>query len=62
LKEGDRFIPLAAGVHNGYTGTAAAVIAYNSDLKGSLILSAFAERDSAAPPNRCRPQSCPAPL
>jgi hypothetical protein len=44
LKEGDRFIPLAAGVHNGYTGTAAAVIAYNSDLKGSLILSAFAEK------------------
>jgi len=43
LKEGDRFIPLAAGVHNGYTGTAAAVIAYNSDLKGSLVLSAFME-------------------
>ena len=40
LKEGDRFIPLT--VVCGYS-TAAAVIAYNSDLKGSLVLSAFME-------------------
>lgn len=44
LKEGDRFIPLLAGVHNSYTGTAAAVYAFNSDLKGAVIVSALFER------------------
>lgn len=43
LKAGDRFIPLLTGTHNGYTGTAAAVVSYNSDLKGALILSALME-------------------
>ncbi len=44
FKEGDRFIPLLAGEHNGYTGTAAAVFAFNSDLKGAVIVSALFER------------------
>ena len=44
FKEGDRFIPLLAGTHNGYTGTAAAVYAFNSDLKGAVIVSALFER------------------
>jgi hypothetical protein len=44
FKEGDRFIPLLAGVHNGYTGTAAAVYAFNSDLKGAVIVSTLFEK------------------
>jgi hypothetical protein len=44
FKEGDRFIPLLAGTHNSYTGTAAAVYAFNSDLKGAVIVSALFER------------------
>ena len=44
FKEGDRFIPLLAGACNSYTGTAAAVYAYNSDLKGAVIVSALFER------------------
>lgn|GEM_PF-267097 len=44
FKAGDRFIPILAGVHNGYTGTAAAVYAFNSDLKGAVIVSALFER------------------
>jgi len=44
FKPGDRFIPLLSGEHNGYTGTAAAVYAYNSDLKGAVIVSSLFER------------------
>ena len=44
LKAGDRFIPLLAGEHSGYTGTAAAVYAFNSDLKGAVIVSALFEK------------------
>ena len=44
FKEGDRFIPLMTGVHNSYTGTAAAVYAFNSDLKGALIVSGLFEK------------------
>ena len=44
FKPGDRFIPLLAGVHNGYTGTAAAVYAFNSDFKGAVIVSALFEK------------------
>jgi len=44
FKAGDRFVPLLAGVHNGYTGTAAAVYCFNSDLKGAVIASALFER------------------
>jgi len=43
FKEGDRFIPLLTGEHNGYTGTAAAVYSFNSDLKGAVIVSALFE-------------------
>ncbi len=44
FKEGDRFIPLLTGAHNGYTGTAAAVYAFNSDLKGAVIVSTLFEK------------------
>ena len=44
FKEGDRFIPLLTGECNGYTGTAAAVYAFNSDLKGAVIVSALFEK------------------
>jgi len=44
LKAGDRFVPLLSGTHNGYTGTAAAVYCFNSDLKGAVIASALFER------------------
>ena len=44
FKAGDRFIPLLTGVHNSYTGTAAAVYAFNSDLKGAVIVSGLFEK------------------
>jgi len=44
FKDGDRFIPLLTGTHNSYTGTAAAVYAFNSDLKGAVIVSGLFER------------------
>jgi hypothetical protein len=44
LKEGDRFIPLLQGREGDYTGTAAAVYVFNSDLKGAVIVSALFER------------------
>lgn len=44
FKEGDRFIPLLSGTKDGYTGTAAAVFKYDSDLKGAVIVSALFER------------------
>ena len=43
LKEGDQFIPLMQGTHDGYTGIGAAIIKYNSDMKGALILSGIRE-------------------
>ncbi len=44
FKQGDRFIPLLTGVHNSYTGTAAAVYAFDSDLKGAVIVSGLFEK------------------
>lgn len=43
LKPGDEFIPLFSGQHSNYTGHAAVLIRYNSDLKGALILSGLLE-------------------
>jgi len=43
LKPGDEFIPLLSGQQGNYTGHAAVVIRYNSDLKGALILSGVLE-------------------
>ena len=43
LKEGDRFIPLMQAAKDGYTGTGAAIIKYDSDMKGALILSGIRE-------------------
>ncbi len=44
LKPGDECIPLFSGQHSNYTGHAAVVIRYNSDLKGALILSGLFEQ------------------
>jgi hypothetical protein len=44
FKEGDRFIPLVQGVTDaGYTGTVAAVYAFDSDYKGALVVSTLFE-------------------
>ena len=44
FKDGDRFIPLIQGVNDaGYTGTVAAVYSFNSDYKGSVIVSTLFE-------------------
>ena len=44
LKEGDAFIPLLSGKKGDYTGVAAAVYKYNSDLKGAVVACALFER------------------
>ncbi len=44
LQPGDRLIPLLAGERDGYTGVAAAVYRYDSDLKGAVVVSALFER------------------
>ncbi len=44
FKEGDRFIPLLSGTAGGYTGVAAAVYKFDSDLKGAVIVSALFEK------------------
>jgi hypothetical protein len=44
FKEGDQFIPLLSGQKGAYTGVAAAVYKFNSDLKGAVIVSALFER------------------
>ena len=41
LKGGDKFLPLVMAGDGGYKGAAAAVIDYDSDLKGSVIISSF---------------------
>lgn len=44
LKPGDRFIPLLSGRRGDYTGAAAAVYKYGSDLTGAVIACALFER------------------
>jgi hypothetical protein len=44
FKEGDQLIPLLSGKTGAYTGVAAAVYKFNSDLKGAVIVSALFER------------------
>ena len=44
FKEGDQFIPLLSGKKGEYTGVAAAVCKFNSDLKGAVIVSALFEK------------------
>lgn len=44
FKAGDQFIPLLSGKQGEYTGVAAAVYKFNSDLKGAVIVSALFER------------------
>jgi hypothetical protein len=44
FREGDQLIPLLSGKQGEYTGVAAAVYKFNSDLKGAVIVSALFER------------------